>query len=127
MHAFVVAGICGFLAVFFGAFGSHVLKATLGEKFFSIFQTANQYHFWHTLAILGVAILAERRPQRFFTFSQVFFVVGLFMFSGSLYLYAIYNTKIFAMLAPIGGTAFMIGWLFLILGSIKAFAEPRGA
>lgn len=123
MNAFVIAGICGFFAVFFGAFGSHILKSMLSEKFFSVFQTANQYHFWHTLAIFGVAMLRDARPHRFFTISIAAFVVGLILFSGSLYLYAIYAVKFFALLAPLGGTSFMLGWLFLILGSVRVFAR----
>lgn len=123
MHPFVLAGVAGFFAVFFGAFGSHVLKATLGEKFFSVFQTANQYHFWHTLAILAVAILRERHPHRLYTLSIAFFTAGLILFSGSLYLYAIYTERFFAIIAPLGGTAFMLGWLFLVLGSIRVFSR----
>jgi len=123
MRFLIVAGISGFLAVFFGAFGSHILKASLGEKFFSIFQTANQYHFWHTLALLIVALLRISRPQKFFTAAAFAFLGGLILFSGSLYLYAIYNEKAFAMLAPLGGASFMLGWLFLTLGSIREFGK----
>lgn len=123
MRFLLVAGISGFLAVFFGAFGSHVLKAMLGEKPFSVFQTANQYHFWHTLALLAVALLRIARPQKFFTVSASAFVAGLLLFSGSLYLYALYQEPVFARLAPLGGTAYMLGWLFLTLGSIRAFSQ----
>lgn len=123
MRLLVFTGISGFFAVFSGAFGSHILKASLGEKFFSVFQTANQYHFWHTLALLAVALLKISRPQKFFTASAFAFIFGLFLFSGSLYLYAIYQLKTFAMLAPLGGTAFMLGWLFFTLGSIREFSK----
>jgi uncharacterized membrane protein YgdD (TMEM256/DUF423 family) len=119
----LAAGISGFFAVFFGAFGSHVLRAGLSEKAFSVFQTANAYHFWHTLALLAVALLRIARPQKFFTSSAVAMLAGLFLFSGSLYLYAIYQEPLFARLAPIGGTAYMLGWLFLVLGSVRAFAK----
>ncbi len=127
MRSFVLAGIAGFLAVFFGAFGSHVLKSMLSEKSFSVFHTANQYHFWHTLAIFAVAILRDRHPHKFFTFSISFFSAGLILFSGSLYLYAIYSEKVFAMVAPLGGTAYMLGWLFLVLGSIRVFSKKQGS
>lgn len=127
MRFILTAGISGFLAVFFGAFGSHVLKASLGEKFFSVFQTANQYHFWHTLALLAVALMRIARTQRFFTAAAWAFVAGLLLFSGNLYLYAIYQHRIFAMLAPLGGTAFMLGWLFLTLGAVRAFSAQETA
>ena len=126
MRILVVAGISGFFAVFFGAFGSHVLKASLGEKFFPVFQTANQYHFWHTLALLMVALLKVQRPQKFFTASTTAFICGIILFCGSLYLYAIYQLKIFAMIAPLGGASFMLGWLFFILGSIREFSKKTG-
>jgi uncharacterized membrane protein YgdD (TMEM256/DUF423 family) len=123
MRLLVVAGISGFFAVFFGAFGSHILKASLGEKFFSVFQTASQYHFWHTLALLAVALIRVSRPQRFFTASAIAFICGLLLFSGSLYLYAIYQLKTFAMLAPLGGASYMLGWLFFTLGTIREFSK----
>lgn len=126
MRLLVFAGISGFFAVFFGAFGSHVLKASLGEKLFSVFQTANQYHFWHTLALLAVALLKIPRPQRFYTASAAAFISGLVLFSGSLYIYAIYQNRIFAMITPLGGVAFMLGWLFFTLGSIREFSKKAG-
>ena len=128
MRFILTAGISGFLAVFFGAFGSHVLKASLGEKFFSVFQTANQYHFWHTLALLAVALVRVSRPQKFFTAACWAYLAGLLLFSGNLYLYAIYQQRTFAMLAPLGGVSLMLGWLFLTLGAVLAFSagsEPR--
>ena len=123
MRSFVLAGISGFLAVFFGAFGSHVLKSMLSEKSFSVFHTANQYHFWHTLAIFATAILRDKYEHKFFTLSISFFSAGLILFSGSLYLYAVYSEKVFAMIAPLGGTAYMVGWLFVVLGSIRVFSR----
>ncbi|MBX3724234.1 MAG: DUF423 domain-containing protein [Turneriella sp.] len=123
MRLLVFAGVSGFFAVFFGAFGSHVLKASLSEKSFSVFQTANQYHFWHTLALLAVAFIRVSRPQKFYTASAAAFISGLALFSGSLYLYAVYQIKTFAMLAPLGGAAFMLGWLFFVLGTIREFSK----
>ena len=123
MRFILAAGISGFLAVFFGAFGSHVLKASLGEKFISVFQTANQYHFWHTLALLAVALVRIDRPQKFFTAACWAYLAGLLLFSGNLYLYAVYQQRIFAMLAPLGGAAYMLGWLFLTLGAVRAFSR----
>lgn len=123
MRLLIAAGVSGFFAVFFGAFGSHILKASLTEKAFSIFQAASQYHFWHTLALLLVAIFRLQYPQKFFTASALAFISGLVLFSGSLYLYAIYSERVFAMMAPLGGSAFMLGWLFFVLGSIRQFSR----
>jgi len=114
------------LAVFFGAFGSHVLKVRLGEKLFSVYQTANQYHFWHTLALLFVAYLQTSKQQRFLLASLWSYLVGLILFSGGLYLYAVTGgMREFAMIAPLGGAAFMLGWLFLLLGVLRISAEAR--
>jgi uncharacterized membrane protein YgdD (TMEM256/DUF423 family) len=123
MRLFVFVGVSGFLAVFLGAFGSHVLKASLGEKFFSVFQTANQYHFWHTLTLLALAILMLSRPHKFLKMSATFFITGRLLFSGNLYVYAMSTERIFAMLAPLGGVSLMLGWLFFVWGSIRIFGQ----
>jgi uncharacterized membrane protein YgdD (TMEM256/DUF423 family) len=126
MRLFVAAGVSGFFAVFFGAFGSHILKSALSDKSFSVFQTANQYHFWHTLALLAVAIIRTKAQNKYFTLSATFYIVGLILFSGGLYLYALYSLRAFAMIAPLGGTAYMLGWLFLVLGSIRGYGPRSG-
>lgn len=123
MGYMVFAGMSGFFAVFFGAFGSHILRGILSEKAFSVFQTANAYHFWHTLALLAVALLRLARPQKFFTWACIVYLAGIVLFSGSLYLYAIYQIPLLARLAPLGGSALMLGWLFLTIGSVRAFAR----
>lgn len=123
----IAAGISGFLAVFLGAFGAHVLKASLSEKAFSVFQTANAYQFWHTLALLVVSLVRLAKPHRCFTTAAIFYLVGLFLFSGSLYLYAVSQVTLWARLAPLGGSAFLLGWLFLALGSIRVFSVRKGS
>jgi len=123
MRTIIFCGISGFLAVFFGAFGAHILKNRIPEKMFAAFVTANQYHFFHTFALIAVAMLDQQFKHRFFLFSKISFIVGLIFFSGSLYLYAVIvdgSAVYFARVAPLGGTAFMLGWLFLALGSIRA-------
>jgi len=124
MRTIIFCGISGFFAVFFGAVGSHILRSHISEKMFASFITANQYHFYHTLALLAVSILNQQFKQKFFTYSKIAFIAGLIFFSGSVYLHAVTShdgASFFARVAPFGGVAYMLGWLFLALGSIRVY------
>ncbi len=117
-----LGGIFGFLAVGLGAFGAHALKAKLEALgTVGVFQTASQYHLAHALAILLVAGFAERL-QHSLRYAMVgwLFALGILLFSGSLYLFAITNFKALGILAPFGGISFLAGWTLLIHTSATA-------
>lgn len=117
--AFVaLAGISGFLAVLLGAWGAHSLKPMLSEKAFSVFKTASEYHFWHTLALLATALLRFQNPHKLFTAAACAFVLGLLLFCGSLYAVAFGIPKA-GTIAPVGGLTLSAGWLFLALGAAR--------
>lgn len=110
------AAISGFLAVSFGAFGAHALKAQLGADI-TIYQTAVQYHFYHSLALLAAGLLLLRYPgTRSFQLSGLGFLLGLVIFCGSLYLLAITQTRWLGAITPIGGLLFLLGWAALAIG-----------
>jgi uncharacterized membrane protein YgdD (TMEM256/DUF423 family) len=99
-------------AVMIGAFGSHALKPILqqvGKP--EVFATANQYHFYHALGLLLVGCLHEKYPT--ITVTAYCFVGGILFFSGSLYVLALVGFTLLGAIAPIGGLAFMIGWVVL--------------
>lgn len=110
-----IAAVLGFLAVAIGAFGAHVLKATLTPDRRAIYETGVQYHLAHTLAILAVAVLAgvlgDSKPLRA---AGWLFTVGIVLFSGSLYALAISGVKVLGAITPIGGLCFLAGWASLI-------------
>lgn len=114
-----VAGLFGFLAVLLGAFGAHGLTFLLEPEQMETFRTGVLYHFIHTLALLAIGLL-PRQKSRILWFSSVFFITGIILFSGSLYLLSCRNIlgiedwTFLGPITPIGGLCFSVGWLLLI-------------
>lgn len=109
-----LASLSGMLAVILGAFGAHGLRGRLDDYAMGVFQTAVQYHFYHSLALLAVGIIALGQPQTALLKSSGWlFVVGILVFSGSLYLLAISGMKWLGAITPLGGLAFIAGWASL--------------
>lgn len=118
-----LAAILGTLAVAIGAFGAHGLAPLLvqyGRE--ATFETAVKYHFYHTLAIFLVGVLqATGQVNKFFSYSVYSFLSGILVFSGSLYVLSLTNASWLGAVTPIGGLAFILGWIFLFVGSGKSF------
>ncbi len=115
-----ISAINGFLAVALGAFGAHGLKGKLAENLFSAYETGVQYHFYHALALLGVALLMQRfQESTAFLVSGWLFIVGILLFSGSLYGLALGGSKILGPITPMGGACFLAGWVALFVGTLK--------
>jgi uncharacterized membrane protein YgdD (TMEM256/DUF423 family) len=113
---FVILGACaGFLAVALGAFGAHALSGHFETypDLESTYQTAVEYQFYHALAILVVAWAGERWPGRVVAWAGYLFGLGALIFSGSLYLLVLTNTGWWGAVTPIGGVAFLAGWVCL--------------
>ncbi|MGB0455271.1 MAG: DUF423 domain-containing protein [Bacteriovoracaceae bacterium] len=110
------------LAISFGAMGAHALEKTLSEKYLETFLTGNRYHFLASI-ILFLLLLLEKSKDLSSTFKipKVFILVGMIIFSGGCYLYAISSVKFFAMIVPIGGLLMILGPL---LASITVMREP---
>lgn len=109
----VTAALLGALAVVLGAFGAHALRDALDEKSLAIWQTAVDYQFRHVLALLAAGLLARAQANRAITFVAVAFVVGIVLFSGSLYALALGAPRFVGAITPLGGAAFIAGWLAL--------------
>jgi uncharacterized membrane protein YgdD (TMEM256/DUF423 family) len=112
----------GFLAVAAGAFGAHALgKAWAAEPQRMVWwEKGVLYHLVHALALLAAAFAAGRFPGRLSAAAGFFFAAGIVLFSGSLYLLAATGARWLGMVTPLGGTAFLLGWVAL-------FASARGA
>jgi uncharacterized membrane protein YgdD (TMEM256/DUF423 family) len=118
-----LASLSGMLAVTFGAFGAHALRSRLDEHALSVFQTAVQYHFYHSLALLAVGVIALSQPQTALLRSSGYlFVVGIVVFSGSLYLLSMSGLRWLGAITPLGGLAFIAGWGCLAAASWKMLA-----
>lgn len=106
-----LASLSGLLAVAFGAFGAHALRGRLDDYAMGVFETAVQYHFYHSLALLAVGVLALGQPQTVLLKSSGWlFLLGLVLFSGSLYLLSLSGIKWLGAVTPLGGLAFIAGW-----------------
>jgi uncharacterized membrane protein YgdD (TMEM256/DUF423 family) len=123
MRIYIALGaLLGGLSVLLGAFGAHSLKAILTEKSLATFVTATQYMMYHSLALLAIGILSlqEEHREKVKTPGK-FFLAGVLLFSGSLYILAFGGPKIFGPITPLGGLCFMIGWFTL---AITYFKKP---
>ena len=106
------------LGVALGAFGGHALKDRLSIESQRIYQTASFYHLMHGLALLAVGWLATLRPMEpLVPRAGTAFILGILLFSGSLYLLAITGVKKLGLITPFGGLAFLLGWLWLALSA----------
>ncbi|WP_431495883.1 DUF423 domain-containing protein [Pseudomonas brassicacearum] len=113
----MLAAFFGFTGVALGAFAAHGLKGRLSAEYLAIFHTGVTYQLVHTLALLGVALLAMHIPGRIVTWAGVSFVVGILLFSGSLYLLTLTGISKLGIITPLGGVAFLIGWVCLGLAA----------
>ena len=121
--ALFIAAVYGFLAVALGAFGAHGLKDRLSPDMMAVYQTAVQYHFYHTLALLLVALLMHSGLQSSaLKVSAWLFTAGILVFSGSLYALALSDIRVLGAITPIGGLMFLGGWLCLALAAWKMMA-----
>ena len=115
-----LASLSGMLAVILGAFGAHGLRGKLDDYAMGVFETAVQYHFYHTLALVAVGLLALHQPHTALLRSSGWlFVLGLVLFSGSLYALSLSGIKWLGAITPLGGLAFIAGWACLAAAGWK--------
>jgi uncharacterized membrane protein YgdD (TMEM256/DUF423 family) len=120
----IFASVFGILAVILGAFGAHGLKELISAGELDTWNTAVQYQFYHTLALLFLATFS-RFKSRAINAASWFFTIGILLFSGSLYLLSaktilnISNISVLGPLTPIGGLLFILGWISLLVATIK--------
>ena len=110
-----LTALSGAIAVILGAFAAHSLKHSLTPQMLDIYQTAVLYQFIHTLALLGAINLPL--GERSLHWAARCFMLGIVLFSGSLYLIAVTGISVLGIITPIGGSAFIVGWLLLFTAS----------
>lgn len=109
------------LAVVLGAFGAHALKTRLPANLLEVYHTAVQYHFWHALGLLAVGIALQQLPDAgWLRAAGWLLTVGVVLFCGSLYLLALTNVRWLGAVTPLGGTAFILGWLAFAIAILRA-------
>jgi uncharacterized membrane protein YgdD (TMEM256/DUF423 family) len=116
----ILAGsISMFIAVAAGAFGAHGLKQILSAEMLAIWQTAVTYQIAHSLGLLAVALLLPRLRSRLAAWAGVSMLVGIVIFSGSLYALALTGIRVLGAVTPFGGVAFLLAWGLLATAAYK--------
>jgi len=109
----LLAALLGALAVMLGAFSAHGLEKYVDLPALQSFRTGVDYQFYHVFALLFVGLFYHLKPSKRLYFSGLLFIVGIIIFSGSLYAYALTGIKLFGMITPIGGLALITAWSVL--------------
>lgn len=109
----------GLLAVLLGAFGAHALKAKLSPDLLAVWKTANEYQFYHALALGLLGLLLRAAPDRALDAAGWCFVLGVLVFSGSLYALALSNVRVLGAITPIGGLLFIAGWALMFYAVVR--------
>jgi len=104
-----------------GAFGAHALKSRLSPELHAVYQTAVQYHFWHALALVAVALAWPHFPDNpWLRAAGWLFFAGVVLFSGSLYALALGAPRSIGLATPVGGLCFILGWLAMASAALRA-------
>lgn len=105
----LLVGIAGASAVVLGAFGAHALRGVVDDHGLEIWHTGVEYHFWHALALFAAVIGLPAGRAR--SAAIVLFALGIVLFSGSLYALAVGASRWVGLVTPVGGLAFIAGWI----------------
>jgi len=118
---FAIACILGGLAVALGAFGAHALEGRVEARLLDVFETGVRYHFYHAIAIIVAAVGINYFPSSSLpVIAGWLFIVGIVIFSGSLYLLTFTGKSWLGAITPIGGVAFIAGWICLTIAALRS-------
>jgi len=112
-----VGALMGFVGVGLGAFGAHGLKGRLPAEMLAVFETGVRYQMYHALALLALGAMMSRLDGRAVVVAGWSFTAGILIFSGSLYALALSGVTMLGAITPIGGVAFLIGWIALAIAA----------
>ena len=122
----ILAGLLGFLGVLLGAFGAHGLKSRIEPAMLETFEVGVRYHLVHAVALLVVALMSQQQSCSCIKVAGWSFTVGIVIFSGTLYVLAVTGMKWLGAITPIGGVAFMVGWIALLVAGVRVKKEGNG-
>lgn len=113
---FSLASLLGALGVALGAFGAHAMRGRVAEEMLANYQTGIRYHFYHTLALFAVVIAIQRWPNsNLAVIAGWLFIIGVVIFSGSLYVMTFTGLRWLGAITPIGGVSLIAAWICLLL------------
>ena len=113
------SALSGFLSVCLGAFAAHGLRHHITPESLAIWQTGVQYQMYHALALLVVGVLYQTQASKALKLSALAFILGSFLFSGSLYAMALGAPKALGVITPLGGLSFLVGWAALVIHALR--------
>ncbi|MDM8152406.1 DUF423 domain-containing protein [Priestia megaterium] len=121
MKLFLIIGaINAMLAVALGAFGAHGLEGKISEKYLEVWKTGVQYQMFHAMGLFVIAFLLSKFPQSsLLTASGWVMFAGIVLFSGSLYVLSTSGIKVLVAITPLGGVAFIVAWILIIVAAVK--------
>ena len=108
----------GFLGIAAGAFGAHLLKSKISNESFDVFEVAVRYQMYHALALIGLVAILGFLPSTWLAIAGWMFIIGVFIFSGSLYALVFSGIRLWGAVTPLGGLLLLLGWLSLLLGGL---------
>lgn len=115
----VLGAINAFLSVSAGAFGAHALRTRLPPNLLEVFETGARYQMYHALGLLAVGLLAHLRPSGTVDAAGWALLTGIVLFSGSLYALALSGVRGLGAITPLGGVAFLAGWVLFALAAAR--------
>jgi uncharacterized membrane protein YgdD (TMEM256/DUF423 family) len=115
---FALGAASALLSVAAGAFGAHALRTRLSPGLLEVFETGARYQMYHALGLLAAAWAATRWPSPWPVRAGWLFVAGTLLFSGSLYLLALTGIRWLGAITPVGGVAFLAGWVCLVMAAL---------
>ena len=119
----MTGALLAFFGVAAGAFGAHLLRSIVPTDLLAVFETGARYQMYHSFGILIVALTMSRWPSRLTLAAGRLFILGILLFSGSLYLLALTGIRWLGAITPLGGVAFLTGWACLALAAWRSTAD----
>jgi len=115
----IIGSALAALAVAIGAFGAHGLKSRISADDLIIFETGVRYQMYHSLALILLGLIGVNFQSNLVQIPAILFLIGIIIFSGTLYLIPLTGLRWFGAITPIGGTALILGWIVLIFNLIR--------
>ncbi len=117
---FMLGALSAFMGVAAGAFGAHVLKTRISTEMLQVFEVGVRYQMYHAFALIATAWALTKWPSSIVITGGWLFVIGTVLFSGNLYLLSLSGVRWLGAITPLGGLAFLAGWICLALGAWRA-------
>jgi uncharacterized membrane protein YgdD (TMEM256/DUF423 family) len=120
LKLFIILGaLNGFIAVALGAFGAHGLEGKIPDKYLETWQTAVQYQMFHAVGLLVLGLIAGKIDSPLINWSGWLMLIGIILFSGSLFVLSVTQIKVLGAITPLGGVSFLVAWVLMIIAAYK--------